>query len=100
LLWRWKREREINFIESWLQTISCHVLSLNIRNNFDWFVRFVQTNPLIAFPKVTKLEIALTNFDTDDNLSLSLSFNVIAMEFELWNLFSHVYAFPQACAFT
>jgi hypothetical protein len=59
-------EREIKFIESWLQTISCHVLNLNIRNNFDWFVRFVQTNPLIAFPKVTKLEIELRDFDTDD----------------------------------
>jgi hypothetical protein len=81
-------EREIKLFESWLEAISCHVLSLYIGYNFDWFVRFVQNNPLIVFPKVTKLEIALTNFDTDDIITklfpnvrdLSLQFDIATID--------------------
>ena len=56
-------ERGMKLIESWLDAISCYVLSLYIGDDFDWFVRFVQNNPLIAFPNVTKLDIELKNID-------------------------------------
>ena len=60
-------EREMKLFESWLEAISCHVLSLYIGYNFDWFVRFVQNNPLIVFPKVTKLQIELMYFRLDND---------------------------------
>jgi hypothetical protein len=60
-------EREMKLFESWLEAISCHVLSLYIGDNFHWFVRFVQNNPLIVFPKVTKLQIELRYFQLDND---------------------------------
>ena len=58
-------ESKVKVMKSWLEVISCHMLSLDIGHNFDWFVRCVQNNLLIAFPKVTKLQIDLPNFDID-----------------------------------
>jgi hypothetical protein len=57
----------MKLFESWLEAISCHVLSLYIGDNFHWFVRFVQNNPLIVFPKVTKLQIELRYFQLDND---------------------------------
>ena len=58
-------ESKMKVMKSWLEVKSCHMLSLDIGHNFDWFVRCVQNNLLIAFPKVTKLQIDLPNFDID-----------------------------------
>jgi len=59
-------ESQVKVMKSWLEVISCHMLSLDIGHKFDWFVKCVQNNLLIAFPKVTKLQIDLPNFDIDD----------------------------------